>query len=338
MPDSALASSKFPFARNLRQRSNARFFSWLDKRIPASGEITLNQRRIFIFPSRSGLGFLLLVLGLLLGGINYENNMLFSFAFLLLSLFLIAILHTYSNLSGLTVRSIAARPTFAGEHAEFELVLSRVGKRSYEGLQLQWEDSDLVQTSLVSGRQKRVSVFVPAPKRGVLKLGRLLIQTHYPMGLIRAWTWLDFKAKCLVYPRPESSRTELLPVAQACEDGSILQQEGSDDFSGFRDYVPGDSLKQIAWQQLAKGQPMMTRLYQSQADQQIWIDWNDFDNDVLEQRLSRMCYLILYADENSLEYGVRLPGLEFPPALTSLHKLRTLQALALYEQTSPVAD
>lgn len=318
----------------LQDSLQRRFSDWLDRRIPSSGEITLNQRRIFIFPSKAGVAFLCLIVGLLLGGINYENNMLFSFAFLMLGLFLVTILHTYSNLSGLTIRSAAAQPTFAGEHAEFELILSRSGQRPYEGISLRWNGADPVTANLTSGTQKRVSIFVPAPTRGVLKVGRLLVETHYPLGLIRAWTWLDFKAKCLVYPRPEQSRAELVSVAEAQQDGNYLQQHGSDDFAGFKDYIAGDSLKQVAWRNVAKGLPLMSKHYQSQADHQIWIDWDQFDGDDDELRLSRMCYLILYADQHALEYGVRLPGLEFKPALGGMHKLQTLQALALFRLPS----
>ena len=314
-----------------KQALQQRFSNWLDRRIPMSGEITLNQRRIFIFPSRAGGAFLTLVLGLLLGGVNYENNMLFSFAFLMLGIFLVTILHTYSNLSGLTIRSAAARPTFAGDFADFELVLSRTGSRRYEGLQLSWKGAAPVAANLVKSSQKRVSIYVPAEKRGVLKVGRLLVETHYPLGLLRAWTWLDFNAKCLVYPKPEPSRAELVSVAEARPDGSYLQQHGSDDFAGFKDYIPGDSLKQVAWRNVAKGLPLMSKQYQSQADHQIWIDWHQYENKTDEERLSRMCYLVLYADQQSLEYGVRLPGFELKPSLGSMHKLQTLQALALFQ-------
>ncbi len=311
-----------------------RFNQWLDKRIPPSGEITLNQRRIFVFPSRAGLVFLGLVIGLLLGGINYENNMLFSFAFLLLSLFLVTILHTYSNLSGLSIRSAAARPTFVGDHAEFEVVLTRTGSRNYEGIQMRWHGADPVTANLSSGRQQRVSIFVPAAERGVLRVGRLLVETYYPLGLIRAWTWLDFDAKCLVYPKPQASRADLIAVAEAHKDGNYLQQHGSDDFAGFKDYLPGDSLKQVAWRNVAKGLPLMSKHYQSQADHQIWITWDQFEGEHDEARLSRMCYLVLYADQQGLEYGLRLPGIEFKPALSALHKLQALQALALFGKQS----
>jgi hypothetical protein len=43
-----------------------------------------------------------------------------------------------------------------------------------------------------------------------------------------------------------------------------------------------------------------------------------------------MCYLVLYADQRQLEYGMRMPGLEFEPQNSALHKLQCLQALALF--------
>lgn len=306
------------------------FEGWMQRRIPQAGEVTLNQRRIFVFPSKAGFAFLCLVIGLLLGGINYENNMLFTLAFLLLSLFVVSILHTYSNLSGLTVKCGAAQPSFVGDFAEFKVRLSRDGQRSYEGLQLQWPQSDRVFASLNKGKHKRVSLFVPTQSRGVLKVGRLLLETYYPLGLIRAWTWLDFNARCMVYPKPMISNVLKQSLTINPDGRRLINEAGTDDFAGFQDYRPGDSLKQVAWKQVAKGLPLMTRHYESPADQQLWVDWHDFDGLDTEQRLSSMCYLVLYAEQRNLEFGLRLPGLELPPLSTPLHKLQCLQALALF--------
>lgn len=46
---------------------------WLDKRIPPSASVTLDQRRIFIFPSRYGFLYLVLSMGILVGATNYEK-------------------------------------------------------------------------------------------------------------------------------------------------------------------------------------------------------------------------------------------------------------------------
>ncbi len=307
-----------------------RFDAWMRKRIPAASDVTLNQKKIFIFPSRAGLAFLLVLAGILLGAINYENNMLFGISFLLLSLLVVSILHTYSNLSGLNIKCGAAQPTFAGEPAQFEIILTRAGKRVYEGIRLKWPNADVVTTSLLEGKQKRVPLFLPSKRRGVMKTGRLLVETYYPVGLIRAWTWLDFDAQCLVYPKPIETNALVTASSEFNQQGQYLQQHGTDDFAGFKTYVPGDSLKQVAWKNAARGLPLMTKQFESQADKRIWIDWAQFDGQDIEQRLSQMCYLVLLAEQRKLEYGLRLPGIEFQPDLGVLHKLKSLQSLALF--------
>ena len=40
---------------------------------------------------------------------------------------------------------------------------------------------------------------------------------------------------------------------------SAINREGSEDFYGLRDYVPGDSLRQVAWKTVARGQGMQLK-------------------------------------------------------------------------------
>ena len=81
----------------LRQRLRSRFRAWVNRRIPPARVVTLDQRRIFIFPSRAGFFFGLCLLLMLTTAINYQNNMSYALTFLLATLFIIAILHTYAN-------------------------------------------------------------------------------------------------------------------------------------------------------------------------------------------------------------------------------------------------
>lgn len=308
------------------------FSNWLDRRIPRTNEITLTQRRIFILPTQAGIGFLCLAAGLLLAGINYENNMLFAFAFFVIGIFLVSILHTYTNLAGLSLRLVGADPAFCDQHAEFRFLLTNAGERQYHSIHLSWPQSDIAVTSLVKDRQTRVSLFVPAKQRGLLKMERLKVESRYPLGIFRAWTWLDFNANCLIYPKPVAS-SDYVPVSTATHDGgNYVLPDGNEEFAGFVDYQPGDSLKQVAWRNVARGLPVLTRQYQSAADRRLWIEWTDADSFRVETALSRMCHQVLEADAQRLEYGLRLPGVEIPPGLGDAHQLKTLQALALFRQ------
>ena len=106
--------------------------------MPPSSAITLDQKKIFILPTREGIFFSLLIVFMVLAGINYQNSLIFALAFLLASLLMVSILHTYRNLSGLTILAGGTLPAFAGEDAEFTVVLSRFGARTYEALLLGW--------------------------------------------------------------------------------------------------------------------------------------------------------------------------------------------------------
>ena len=58
---------------------------------------------------------------------------------------------------------------------------------------------------------------VPAARRGWLDLGRVMLETRYPLGLFRAWSYLELEARALVYPRPE--RAALPPFTGASSAG-----------------------------------------------------------------------------------------------------------------------
>ena len=113
------ADSEWPFV------IGQRFSHWLDRRIPPSRKITLNQRNVFIFPTQTGFVFGGLLILLTLGAINYQASLVYGVAFLLGSMFLMTILHTFRNLSGLSLELENTRSGFVGEDIEFTLRVVR---------------------------------------------------------------------------------------------------------------------------------------------------------------------------------------------------------------------
>ena len=76
--------------QSIKARMRTRFREWVNRRIPPARAVTLDQRRIFIFPSRVGFFFGFCLLVMLLTAINFENNMSYALTFLLATLFVIA--------------------------------------------------------------------------------------------------------------------------------------------------------------------------------------------------------------------------------------------------------
>ena len=314
--------------RAIEQRMRSRFQAWMQKRLPAARSITLNQQRTFIFPSRAGLGFLFLLLIILLGAINYQNNMVFALAFLLTGTFVVTILHTYVNFSGLCITAMRAHPAFAGEAAGFDLKISRSGKRRYFDIALSWPQSEVSTVSLDDVNEVVVHLHLPAPRRGLLRPPRLLVESYYPLGLLRCWSWLTLDIEAVIYPKPVAG--EWRPVgAGDSEEGDVVETVGSDDFYAFRSYQPGDPLKHVAWKSFAKGQTLQTKQFVSFREHRYWLSWDEFSGDT-EGKLSVMCYWALKLEQQGEEYGLRLPGVEIDPATGEAHCRQVLTELARF--------
>ncbi len=312
------------------RRIQARFERWLEQRIPPARGVTLDQRRVFILPTRTGLFFGACMLVMLLAGINFQSNLSYGLTFLLASLFVVATVHTTANLTGLTVLAVHARPAFPGQQTEFEIVVERGDKREHVALSLHWPNSAVVDVSLVDKQRERVQIHLPVgSQRGWYRPGRLVLESRYPLGLLRCWSQLALDLPALVYPRPLPSPP---PEGVNSEDpeGSSLPQAGNDDFYGFRDYQQGDPLRRVYWKGLARGRTLQVTQYVTHTDRSAWLEWDMFPGVGAEQRLSHLCYWVLELERAGEDYGLRIPGISIPPDRGDAHRDKVLRALALY--------
>jgi len=176
-----------------------------------------------------------------------------------------------------------------------------------------------------------VVLAVPAARRGWLPLGRVMLETHFPLGLFRAWSFVELECRCLVYPRPEHGA--LPPPAPSLQAGGArAHAQGSDDFSGLRDYQPTDSPRHVAWKSAARNENMLTKQFAGEAVAELWLLLSDLPTSLgLEARLSRLAGWVLAAERSGAHYGLRLPGTELAPARGDAHRSACLEALALYQ-------
>ena len=312
----------------LKKPFRKRFKSWLNRRIPPQSKITLTQKSIFIFPTRIGFIFLLLLFTLLLLAINYENSLIFGLAFWLGSVFFIAIFYTFKNLAKVSLELNKCGEGFVGEDIEFGIMVSRPENSKREGVQLGWPNQIKQWAELYETRSAMVQCFFTAEKRGWLNPGRLLIETFYPLGLFRAWTWVDLNAQGLVYPKPifadypaQSSGSRM--------DGTLIDPAGSEDFTDLRTYQRGDPLKHVLWRSYAKSDELMVKNYASYVEPRLWFDLDNLAGGT-EERLSRMAGLALKAVREDLEFGARIGPRQMSPAKGQLHFDQVLRELAMY--------
>jgi len=158
----------------------------------------------------------------------------------------------------------------------------------------------------------------------------LTLFTRYPLGLFHAWSYLDLDVQCVVYPRP--ARPGALPPQVSSEGSGALHGQGQEDFSGLRQYHPGDSPRHIAWKAAARDQGLLTKQFSGRADAELWLDWQQLPATMdVEARLSQLTRWVIDAQASSVSYGLRLPGMTLPVATGEAHRERCLEALALFD-------
>lgn len=317
----------------MRAQVQAWYGSWLRRRIPAARSVTLDQRRVFIFPTRYGFFYLTICVLLFLGGINYENNLIMGFSFMLTSLFITSIMSTFRNLAGVTLVAGQYRAGFAGAHGAVEVRLVG-GRRYHRSLWLRWRDSKQQaprEVSLEPQAEDSVWLDVLLPRRGWVDPGRLQITTRYPLGLLRAWSYVDLDHACLAWPTPVASQSAPASGGEE-EQGERQHDHGSEDFEGVREYQPGDSLRAVDWKKLARGQGMNTKMFNDPVEGRLWLEWDRLQGLDPEARLQRLCWWVEHLNGANQPYGIALPGESLSPATGSLHHKQALDMLALYGQ------
>jgi uncharacterized protein (DUF58 family) len=292
------------------------------------GPVRLGHRRIFILPNRYGFGLALLLLIQTLVATNYSNNLAFILSFLMASIALVGILHGFRNLEGLVVRPGRVEPVFAGADAIFELCLENRGTSARMALKLATPAAPGLLLNVPPANDLPVRLPVPVSQRGWITMPTLTISSTFPLGLFRAWSPLNLPLRALVYPAPASIG---LPFPEQIGQGQG-QLFNADDFHGFQNYQPGDSLRRVHWKGVAKGQPVMVKEYRGERQAELLLDWDQTPGLDVETRLSQLCRWVLDAERAGLRYGLRLPGLTIAPAIGLEQNRRCLEALALYPQ------
>jgi uncharacterized protein (DUF58 family) len=309
-----------------------RFANWLYGFTPPErGTVVLVHRRVYIVPTRLGWIFGATVAILLVGSINYALQLGFALTFLLAGMGLAGMVHTTRNLARLAVSAGRAEPVFAGESAQFRLFLD--GRAAFDRpaiLARHVGSGAQLVVDIPARGMAEVVLAVPAEKRGRLAIGRVMLETRFPLGLFRAWSYIEPDARCLVYPRPE--RSPLPPFSgEAAAGARRAQTSGSDDFAGLRGYQRSDSPRHIAWKAVARSEDMLTKQFAGEAAAELWLDAQLLPAGLgLEQRLSRLAGWVLAAEHTGAHYGLRLPGVEIAPGRGDAHRAACLQALALY--------
>jgi len=301
----------------------------INHKFPTRLPLTLQIRVIRIRPTRHGVVFIVLVLAMFLGSLNYGNNLGFLLTFLLGSMAFVSIANTYKNAAGITIVSSFARPVFAGQRAVFEFIISG-GAANRVRIGFAFEGHPIAYHDFAGHTDNRIQVFTRAVSRGIFKPGPLLIHSDYPLGLFRVAARIDPDLECIVYPKPLPGNVKTIDARSPDGKDVTYSGPGADDFTGLKSYAQGDPVQRISWKASSRGQGLFTKDFSGQYDSAVFLDWHSLKGPDPEQKLALLCHMVLKAYQNDLSFGLRLPGNSLGPSRGRGHKIRCLKALALF--------
>ncbi len=289
---------------------------------------TVANRRIYVMPTRFGLFVGLSLAVLNLGALNYNNNAALLLGFIIISLCNNSLIAAHLSLLGLRIQTQPIAPVFAGQSCLLAAKIdhAKAGKVQLGQISLKY-DNALAALQEDAG-SAHATLAIATHKRGLLAIERIQLFTLQPLGLARAWSYLNLHENVLVYPAP---RGQPLSAQFKTESGSAGRQMRlmTDQPHHLRAFRPGDSRKQIAWKTSARTETLQVREYESASADDLLLDWHGLHHLSYEPRIEQLCLWVLQAEQKQLRFALKLPGKLLPSASGIEHKRQCLEALAL---------
>ncbi|MBA8888960.1 uncharacterized protein (DUF58 family) [Dokdonella fugitiva] len=310
-----------------------RVLAFAERRLPALTRlrrpeplpIRLDRRRIYVLPTRFGLGFAALLFVMLVGALNYANNAAVLFTCLLASTAGASVFAGFRGMSGLQLVRVHAAEAHAGDVLALDLRFDP-GTRGRAGLRLQLGD---VQTAfaLQANVPADVALRLDATRRGWVRPGRVRVWTEYPFGLFRIWSWMHPDGDFLVYPALERP-TPPLPAGEG-RMGEQQQAGASEEHAGLRDYRPSDPPRLIAWKASVRHDSLLVRDVERHSGEALTLDHAALRGLDGESKISRLAAWVVAAEHARRTYTLRLPHDALGPGAGADHLRACLRALAL---------
>lgn len=317
----------------MRNSLNTRWRRWINRRIPRADSQILSQKNIFILPTAAGVVYGLLLLIMLITGINYQNSLIYLLTFLLGAVFVGAMHQTHRNLSGLGVALVRPGEGRAGDDVPFLLRVT-AGKDAGLGLVLSVEDSSVEGVHVSPGESRDVVLPVPSAYRGYLRPDRIRIETRFPFGLLKAWSWLRPASSGVAFPRPLPAPDTAGTVHDGSEAASSAPVSGQDN-ADLRPWREGDMSQRVMWKRFGRTGQMIVADWQGEQGSPHWLDFHAFPGVDTELRLSYLAWMVADRVQKNARFGLSLPGDTIEPDSGSLHGERCLRALAVWGEQPP---
>jgi uncharacterized protein (DUF58 family) len=311
----------------------SRALGYAERRLPAltrlkkpeSLPIRLDRRRIYVLPTRFGLLFSLILIVMLLGALNYNNNPAILLTCLLAAASYQSIFQSFRTLNGVELVAIQAQPCHAGGALPLFLHF-HMDTKSRRSLRLRIGDQETV-FDLQPGGSGKIAIEIPAPHRGWQSTPRIKLYSEYPFGLFHVWSWLNPDFAALVYPRLDENAPPL-PTDAAQAHAQPVRGRG-DELAMLREYRPSDPMRSIAWKASARHDVLLVKEFEQFRGREILLSFAALRGLDIESRIARLARWVCVAESAQVRYALELPHRRIESGLGPDHRHACLRELAL---------
>ena len=295
----------------------------------------LNRHRIYVLPTRFGLVFSLMLLVMMIGALNYNNNPAVLLTCLLGAAAYQSVFQAFAAINRLELHALKAQPCSAGDTLQLSIIFHS-GASARRGLRLRREkalvgDPDIV-FDIGATETRAIKIELPTLHRGWQPVGRIRVFSEYPFGLFQVWSWLNPDFQALIYPRAEVHAPPL-PRAGG-EAQTRVQHSAGDDLATLRDYRPSDPRRRIAWKASARHNTLLVKEFEQQRGHETVLDWHALEGLDYEARIARIAAWVVRAEAAQTPYLIVLPHMRIGPAQGAEHRHVCLRELALMPEAA----
>ena len=315
--------------RRIRQRS------------PARTHHLLGHNNIYVAPSAAGYVLAATLLILLVASINFQLNLGYALTFLITGSTIASLWMAHRNLRSIELRLGPLHPVFQGERATVPVILQSMHSlRERHAISLALHRTpDLlawVHTDIPKGQTSTIELAHVPHQRGWHLVPSIALESRFPLGVFRLWSYWQPDGYILVYPAPEANAPPIRSGDAEVSTQTRLQSTSSNaEPDGVRSYQRGDTMHSIVWKKaataLATGSgDLVVRSSTSTLSHTLWLDAHATGLSDTEAQIARLTAWVLYAHDQHWQWGLKLPsGQRIDPASDSQHLRHCLTALAV---------
>ena len=259
-----------------------------------------NRSKIIIYPNWNGVGLGFFVFLCFLIAVFYENNFGLLLSIIIFFIFFISIFVSNQNLNHLSINALDNYYLEATKKGEIDIqVINHVNEKKLN-IDLYYKKQNLTEINFTK-KINTIKLNEKYLERGTFSIGKIVLKSIYPFGIIRTKRYFNPKSKIVVFPNKLQPNIDLLN-----EFNINLKGHANDEFEGIEDYKNGDSFSKIAWKKsIIKNKKYIKKFEEPKKENNLILNLDNYKDINFEDLLSYVSYIVDYYYRNKIELTIK---------------------------------